>query len=264
MLALLSSLLRQIPHWDRPSKIAFGIALAMVLLMFALVILGGQALQRSALIGLFSAILALQGVVLWGNRHMVTPFTRAQRLIQQGNLDEARAVLETAITENPKNVDVLTLLGNTYRQLGDWDKSESYLRRALTLRPDYHFPLYGLGRTLMEQGRLEESIQMIKKSINSGAPSVVEFDLGHAYYRLGDAQQARFYLERARIKQLEPYRQLMTDYWLSRLNNRPVKLNFEGLPYWLALSDRLPNNAFRSALLADIDDLRTQMEDIKS
>lgn len=267
MFAILSSLLRQIPKWDKPAKIALLIALTILTMMLGLFLLGPDAIKRYALVGLFSAILAVQVIVLWGNRHMVTPFTQAQRLIQQGDLNSAREILETALMQQPSHVDMLTLLGNLYRQLGQFDKSEDYLQSALRLRPEYHFPLYGLGRTLMEQGHLEESIELIRKSINFGAPSVVEFDLGHAYYRLGDKQRARFHLNKLQGKQLEPYRQLMVEYWLSCLDNRKMMLNdtiIGGLDYWLLLLERLPNTAFRRALLADIDDLRTQLEDIKT
>src|SRR5690606_37166419 len=140
-----------------------------------------------------------------------------------------------ALDSDRSNVQLLTLLGNTYRQLGMLDESEEVLTKAIELRPFDHFSLYGFGRTLLVRGLYAPAAEAIHEALQAGAPPIVQFDLGEARYRQGLTDDARLSLEAARRLDQESHRALMTDYLLYKLGAGKMpsrELIQSGLPYW--------------------------------
>jgi tetratricopeptide (TPR) repeat protein len=212
---ILLSLFRQILKWDRPSQIA--LALAIVLLVIALIISGNVPdLRTPALVAIIGLTLTIQAIVMWGNRSLVTAYTRAQRLFLAGELREASQVLEQEISElqsnrQPVKVDLLVLLGNVYRNLGQIERSENLLREACQKTPDYHFALYGLGRTLLVKGDFSAASDLIDRAAQTGAPATVLHDLAIAHACMGDLVAAQEILQRV-MPTDDPARQLMAAY----------------------------------------------------
>ncbi|MBL8162756.1 MAG: hypothetical protein JNJ61_12280, partial [Anaerolineae bacterium] len=171
--------------WERPAQIAF--IIAVVLLLVALVVLraGPPELRQPALIGFFGLFFGAQIIFMWANRTMVTPYTQAQRRYLAEDFDSARAILEKLHQSGKADVSSLTLLANTYRQLGMLDQSEEVVKRALEIRSFDHFPLYGFGRTLLVKGEYAEASARFQEALEAGAPPIVEFDLGEALFRQG-------------------------------------------------------------------------------
>lgn len=260
IIRLFMQLLRQIRQWDRPSQIALILSAALLLIVGGLALFGPQEVRQAAAFGAVGLAIVSQLIVMWGNRGMVTPYTRAQRHFVAGEFDQARDLLEQERRSASPNADVLTLLGNTYRQLGDLQISETTLCEALILKPDYHFPLYGLGRTLMEAGRYDEASQMIEQALRAGAPPVIRFDLGHVYYRQGKFAEARRSFEEAKDFAKEPYRELMIAYLLYKMDSGEfpsANLIESGLPVWLASARRVQHTPFGQALLQDVGALQS-------
>lgn len=257
-------LVRHLRQWDRPSQIAFVIAVCVVIvLLFLLAIVPFDA-RQSVLIGLFGALLMLQMIVLWGNRGMVTPYTRAQRHVMNGELESARDILQKQVDENRANVNVLTLLGNVYRQLGELEMSEGILTKALQLRPADYFPLYGFGRTLLAKGQYAEAVEYLQQALANGAPPITQFDLGHARYRLGHVDEARADLEAVAAIVDEDYRKLMTRYLLfciGQVEQPSPRLVQSGIAFWEASAARYQTTPFGQALARDIEHMLTLIEE---
>lgn len=77
----------------------------------------------------------------------------AQAMLAQNRLEEARNRCEVALYHAPRAVDVLVLVGDVARRLGDYKASTRYLRRALRLQPTHPS-----ARGLLAQVRKEERI----------------------------------------------------------------------------------------------------------
>src|SRR5579871_2842590 len=123
MLWLVSRLRRDFSSWDRSTKLAFGIGTILLIAAILITVVAPVDFRLPLLVGAGLLLIVLEVTVLWGNRGMISAFTRAQRMYVEGDLAGARDLLES---NRPKaNARMLTLLGNTYRQLGQLDQSET-------------------------------------------------------------------------------------------------------------------------------------------
>ena len=262
-MGILVGLIQQIRYWDAASKWALAIAVSLLLLALLMLSNGPAALRDAALIGVVGLLIVIQMIFLWGNRHLVTPYTQAQRHFIAGDFAAARDTLLAHLTELEQqgkrpDADIYVLLGNAYRNLSDLDESEQVLTKALQLQPTYHFPLYGFGRTLLAQGAYQGAVDVLQRALQHGAPAVAQFDLGHAYYRLGTLDEAKTaLLAGLSASQQEPHRELMTRYLLQKLapdaaQAPDAQLIEAGLPFWRAESQRFADTPFGQALQADI------------
>ena len=152
-------------------------------------------------------------------------------------VDDAKALLEKLIAQNPKDVRPLDALGNILRsheryaeardyysraialidkptkenwalfyargvcseRLKDWPAAEADLKRALELSPDESPVLNYLGYTWVDQSQnLKMAMDYIRKAVKLKPDDGYYVDsLGWAYYRLGNLQSAVEQLERA-------------------------------------------------------------------
>jgi tetratricopeptide (TPR) repeat protein len=261
---LTAYLFRSIRAWDAPSR--FALITAAILLMVTLLSLlfGPQSIRSPSLVGFVGLIIVLQVIFMWGNRGMVTPFTQAQRFYLAEDFESACQVLEALTVNGKADVQSLTLLGNTYRQLGLLDESEEVLTKALDIRPLDHFPLYGIGRTLLVKGQYAQAADKIKQALDVGAPPIIQFDLGEALYRLEKSDQARLVLEAAARVSQEPHRVLMSRYMLYRLGAGEPPLGdvvAVGLPYWQNNAIRFQDTPYGQLLADDIQQMQAFMEE---
>jgi tetratricopeptide (TPR) repeat protein len=248
------SLIRRFREWDMPAQVAMLLALVLFVLIIFAAGFGPPDIRQPAVFGIIGLLLVMQGITLWANRDLVTPFTQAQRAYLRADFDGARAILEPLRNEN-SNERELTLLGNIYRQLGRLDESEAVLREAVGKAPEDHFPLYGLGRTLLAQGDYDGAVQMIRQSLDAGGPYVVRADLGEALYRAGQTDEARKALEAVDTAGQEAYRALMVSYLLYQLGageSPSWALIVEGLAYWQAAAERFGGTPYGQALAQDL------------
>jgi tetratricopeptide (TPR) repeat protein len=248
------TLTAQFRRWERPAQVALLLALALMVLVLGIGAFGADDLRQPALIGFFGLFIMMQIIIMWANRSMVTDFTRAQRRYLAEDFEGARTLLENLRAADQADAQELTLLGNTYRQLGDVESSEAILLEALDKRPEHHFPLYGFGRTLLVSGRYAEAAQTIQQAVAAGAPPVVQVDLAEAHYRAGAVDEARTVLETLEIAD-EPPRRLLVAYLRHQLNagNVPAHDLIEaGLPYWQATAGRFHHTQYGQDLLEDI------------
>jgi len=248
-------------NWDHPSQIGF--LLAILLLIPALIVIaaGTEETRPPAIIGAIGLVIIAQVIFMWANRGMVAEYTQAQRHYLKGDFAAACAVLEELRRHHKADLRALSLLGNTYRQLGQLPESEAVLRKAVTLDERQPFALYGLGRTLLVSGRYAEAAATLEQALINGAAEVCRFDAGEVYYRLGETQKAIELLQSARIHLLrEPHRLLMTVYWLHKLaDGEPpsAKLIGLGLPYWQAQAKLFAQTPYGAELTQDITTIQS-------
>jgi Tfp pilus assembly protein PilF len=247
--------------WERASQFSMVLDLTLLVLSVLVALFGPPTLRQPALIGFFGLVVVAQIIFMWSSRGMVTPYTQAQRAYLAEDFETARRLLEQQVDEAKADVKVLTLLGNTYRQLGLLDKSEQVLTKALALRPEDHFPLYGFGRTLLVQGRYAEAAEALQHAVETGAPPIAQVDLGEAFYRAGEPTRALAVLRAARHLQQEPHRALLVGYLLNRLGEAAdVPLLAEAQDYWREQAERYRFTPYGAALAEDVQQMRIFIE----
>ena len=251
-------------EWDRPSRIAFVLAVLLLLLVAVLLAFGPVGLRQPAFIGFIGLMFIAQLVFMWANRHMITPYTRAQRLYLDEDFSGACEILETVREAGKASVRDLTLLGNAYRQRNMLDESGAALREALALNPNHYFPLYGFGRTLLIQGHYEDAATALQQSLDAGAPQGVQLDLGEALYRSGQGHEALAVLKAVMPQLDEPHRVLMGWYLLNCLGEEhPVEKPglVSGLVYWQAHAERYDQSPYGRTLLGDVQKMQVMLEE---
>jgi tetratricopeptide (TPR) repeat protein len=239
-------------NWELRSKLAF--ALAAILLVMVLII-GGRlpAEHRSAVvIGVIGLLVTMQGIFLFANRNMVTPFTQAQRLILDARYEDAIRLLENTTSES-SDAQTLTLLGGAYRMAGRVDDSRQILTKALQMSPKHHFPLYSFGRTLLASGQYTEAEDAFQRALANGAPPFARVDLAEAAYRAGNS------FEVDESADSEPHVALMASYlqWRAGRGRPPQSAMIKaGLPYWEKTATRFAHTPYGPDLQRDLDALQ--------
>jgi tetratricopeptide (TPR) repeat protein len=254
-------LLEMVVGWDIATRVAFGIGVVVLALMFVVLQVGGDDLRLPAIVGISTALLVLQGLALWGNRWMVTPFTQAQRYYRAGDFEKVVLILEGRATADNVEAAELTLLGNTYRQIGELSKSEGVLSKAVDISPDSYFPRYGFGRTLLVMGNYAGASIALEVALELGAPPAVRVDLAEALYRAGrgDAVAAQLALS---PDDLEPQREVMRAHLAGEI---PPDVELEaGLLYWTETARRFNDTPYGAALWDDIREIEAKSKGAES
>ena len=130
--------------------------------------------------------------------------TRAQQLLiegqkafQMGQYEQAMAFLDSAATIEPQAPVIPFNRGRVYTALNQIENAQTAFKQALRTDPGYPEIRRRLGDISLQQGNLEEAIAYYREEekIESGAELFV--NMGESYYRLGQADSAQFYYERA-------------------------------------------------------------------
>ena len=84
---------------------------------------------------------------------------------QQGKNDEALAAYDSAIANNPDDVNLILNKANLHYTLGDKDKFKELMGKASAMAPDNPDLLYNIGVINMEQGNLQEAREAYLKAL---------------------------------------------------------------------------------------------------
>jgi len=79
-------------------------------------------------------------------------------------LDEARSLIETALTLSPNDYFILDSMGWVQYRLGKLDKAADYLRRAYTAQTDPEIAAH-LGEVLWQQGKHDEAVKTWEEAL---------------------------------------------------------------------------------------------------
>jgi tetratricopeptide (TPR) repeat protein len=90
---------------------------------------------------------------------------RATTLIEQGQFDEARVLLQRAVELEPAHADANINLANVFVRLERYDDAIVQYKKALQLRPDHFGSHYILGIALQDKGQLAEAEKHFRQAI---------------------------------------------------------------------------------------------------
>jgi tetratricopeptide (TPR) repeat protein len=119
-------------------------------------------------------------------------------LQQRGQLDEALADFQKAVTLQPDSAEAWTSLGRALFQKGQRDKAVVGLRKALEIRPDYVVGHNNLGCAFFEMGMLDEAIIQFQIAVElQPHDETAQANLGNALMKKGRLDEALLHLQKA-------------------------------------------------------------------
>lgn len=108
--------------------------------------------------------------------------THIQALVLNGQNDEAKKAIRGLPPSLGNHTDFLAALSEAWMRAEEWVEAEVVLRRGLeTHAADFEF-LRRLGHVLLRQGRFEESIASLERSLALSENPQSRIDLGWAYF----------------------------------------------------------------------------------
>ena len=120
--------------------------------------------------------------------------------LQNGETERAKAPLREALKLDPRSEAANVALALVFQQEGEVASAEQHFRAALSNAPDSPRILNNYGAFLMEQQRNKEALAYFQKASEDtfySERSRVFENLGLAYQRLGQPEQAKAQFERA-------------------------------------------------------------------
>jgi tetratricopeptide (TPR) repeat protein len=125
-------------------------------------------------------------------------YEKARELSQAGNNKEAIEQLKQAISEYPNFMLAFNELGVQYLRLGELDKADEALAKALKLAPDSVTPLLTHGILLTLQGKFNLAVTELQTALKQKDQSANgHLYLGQAFANLGRFPEAEIHLRRA-------------------------------------------------------------------
>ena len=112
-------------------------------------------------------------------------------LVDLGSINDGITVMESALTRDPANPEILASLSEAWWHGGDRDRAESFAQRALAAKPDLARALLVLGIAKTVRGDLEGAAEVLfhaAKANPDGAAS--RLNLASVYARLGRTGEA--------------------------------------------------------------------------
>ena len=108
-----------------------------------------------------------------------------------GNLAAVSEHLQRAAERDPRNHEVANNQGRVALDAGQGERAEAYFRRALGLRPGWEAATEGLARSLNEQKRWHEALQIWQSLLKQGAQRVpILYGLAMAELETGAVEAA--------------------------------------------------------------------------
>lgn len=135
------------------------------------------------------------------------PFDRALALHNAGELDQALALYEDILADNPDNEFVLYNIGQINHVRGNLGDAIGFYDRAVAINPEFKTAEYNRAIALRDLGRPDESIEafetlLAQEEAGDGATAGVLFNLGNLLISQGDAERGTELVNRA--TQLDP------------------------------------------------------------
>ncbi|HSG21787.1 MAG TPA: tetratricopeptide repeat protein [Azonexus sp.] len=130
----------------------------------------------------------------------------SQLLREAGRLNDAFIVLETALTSQPDNPELLYETALTAERIGKPEILETHLKHLLKLMPDHAHALNALGYSLADRNiRLPEARELVTKALNlmPDDPFIMD-SLGWVLFRQGELPEALKTLEKAYNLKADP------------------------------------------------------------
>jgi cellulose synthase operon protein C len=112
--------------------------------------------------------------------------------VQMGSADQALALYEKSIKDNPREVRFYILAGELYESRQSWDQAKAMYQQALSISPDHPLASNNLAYVMLEQGgNVDVALHMADTARREMPDSAEAADtLGWAYYHKGVYQSA--------------------------------------------------------------------------
>ena len=98
------------------------------------------------------------------NHHLL--LTRGKRLLQAKQWEQAVALYQAALEDDPRDIEILEALGDTYTAMGAWSEAEETYRRILNIDPMHTETYLRLGRMYASKGDHLARWNMLQKLIS--------------------------------------------------------------------------------------------------
>lgn len=123
---------------------------------------------------------------------------RAQDLLNQGRLDEARELLSGLCGDSQRDIEIWSLYSTANGYLGRYEDVISASNKVLEIEPDYLPALNGLASALAALGRYDEAAVKFENLLRLAPdnPAILN-NYGHTLVLMGRTEDARKALEDA-------------------------------------------------------------------
>lgn len=104
-------------------------------------------------------------------------------LLNTGSMKQAETIFQKALSKDKEGVGALAGLGELYSRKKEFDKADSYYKKALKIEPENLDVLLAEAKNLTNAGKVDDAIVVLSyaKTVSSGNPNVY-VGLGDAYY----------------------------------------------------------------------------------
>ena len=128
-----------------------------------------------------------------------SPIDRARACLANGQLEEAKELLNEVIQSNPDSFEAHWLLGSVYVQAKQITEAIPHFEKAINLKPDSPQALRELGDAYLEAGQRGKATSTLARSLalKPDQPTT-QYTLGMALVEAGDYTQAAVHLAAAR------------------------------------------------------------------
>lgn len=92
---------------------------------------------------------------------------KAIALTQNGKISEAKAIYDGLLTENPDDVNLLSVYGLFYVNIGNYEKACEILRKTCGIKESFG-TVSALGFAEYERGNFKEAADILEKAISYG------------------------------------------------------------------------------------------------
>lgn len=119
------------------------------------------------------------------------PVANANALIDQGQFDSAKAILDQVLRQVPNHVEAWFRLGQIHTRRGEFKPAAQAFKRVTTLAPHIEEGFVHLGNTYLRNDRLNQALQAYRDGLrNNPNSALLHFNTGIALKQSGDLPQA--------------------------------------------------------------------------
>lgn len=112
--------------------------------------------------------------------------------VQEGAADQALALYQQSIKDNPREAGFYILSGELYESKRNWDQAKAMYQQALTIQPEHPLASNNLAYVILQQGGNVDVALAMAQTARRGMPDSPNAadTLGWAYYQKGIYQSA--------------------------------------------------------------------------
>jgi len=112
--------------------------------------------------------------------------------VQKGDADQALALYQQSIKDNPRDARFYILCGELYEAKQNWDQAKAMYQQALVIQPDHPLASNNLAYVILEQGGSVDVALAMAQTARRGMPDSANAadTLGWAYYQKGIYESA--------------------------------------------------------------------------